>query len=101
MSTALATTEKRSVFILTNHIATGPWSYRGASDAVMKIRKQIGAVGYDIHALRHTTATELCIAGADDETIAAVTGQSAKMVQHYTRTVRQRVHALRSKDFRD
>ncbi|WP_390923817.1 tyrosine-type recombinase/integrase [Parasedimentitalea psychrophila] len=101
LSIALSNTEKRSVFILTNYRATGPWSYPGASDGVMKIRLQIGAEAYDIHALRHTTATELCLAGADDETIAAVTLQSPQMVQHYTRTVRQKVHALRSKDFRD
>lgn len=98
---ALSATEKRSVFILTNQRATGPWSYRGASQAVRKVRDNIGALDYDIHALRHTAASELASAGCDDETIAAVTGQSIAMVQHYTRTVRQKVRALRTKGKRD
>lgn len=98
---ALSDTEKRSVFILTNHRATGPWSYRGASQAVRGVRNTIGALDYDIHALRHTAASELASAGCDDETIAAVTGQSIAMVQHYTRTVRQKVRALRAKDYRE
>jgi integrase len=98
---ALSEAEKRSVFILTNHRATGPWSYRGASQAVRNVRENIGAEDYDIHALRHTAASELALAGADDETIAAVTGQSMKMVQHYTRTVRQKVRALKAKKIRE
>ncbi|MCA0846069.1 tyrosine-type recombinase/integrase [Salipiger thiooxidans] len=97
---ALDAAEKRSVFILTNHAGTGPWSYRGASDAVMKVRKDIGAEAHDIHALRHTAATELVIAGCSDELVAAVTGQSPAMVAHYTKTARQKVRAIKAQEKR-
>lgn len=98
---ALRETQRRSVFILTNHHATGPWSYRGASHAVRAIREKIGALDYDIHSLRYSAASELALAGADDETIAAITGQSLAMVAHYTATVRQKVRALKAKDMRE
>lgn len=98
---ALAATERRSVFILTNHGATGPWSYRGASQAVRGVRERIGALDYDIHSLRYSAASELARAGADDETIAAVTGQSLAMVAHYTATVRQKVRALKARGYRE
>lgn len=98
---ALDATQRRSVFILTNYRATGPWSYRGASQAVRAIREQIGALDYDIHSLRYSAASELALAGADDETIAAITGQSLAMVAHYTATVRQKVRALKAKDMRE
>lgn len=98
---ALEGTPRRSVFILTNHRATGPWSYRGAAQAVRAIREQIGALDYDIHSLRYSAASELALAGADDETIAAVTGQSLAMVAHYTATVRQKVRALKAGKIRE
>lgn len=98
---ALSATDKRSVFILTNHDATGPWSYRGASQAIRKVRESVGALDYDIHGLRYSAASELFLAGADIETIAAVTGQSAAMVRHYTRKVRQKAGALRAKEIRE
>ncbi|MHA7852239.1 tyrosine-type recombinase/integrase [Roseovarius sp.] len=98
---ALDDAPRRSVFILTNHRATGPWSYRGASQAVRAIREAIGAEAHDIHSLRYSAASELALAGADDETIAAVTGQSLAMVAHYTATVRQKVRALKAKEYRE
>lgn len=91
---------RRSVFILTNQTATGPWSYRGASQAVRKVRESIGALDYDIHALRHSTASELAQLGCDDDMIAAVTGMSKEMVAHYTAMVRQKVLALRAQERR-
>lgn len=94
LQTALNATERRSVFILTNQAATGPWSYRGASDAVMKVRIEIGARAYDIHALRHTAASELAVAGCSDELIMAVTGHtSGAMVRRYSEVARQRSRA--------
>lgn len=41
------------VYILTNERRTGPWSYRGASQAFRKAREAIGALDYDIHSMRH------------------------------------------------
>lgn len=98
---ALHTTQRRSVYILTNQTATGPWSYRGASQAIRNVREAIGALDYDIHSLRYSAASELLIAGADDDVIAAITGQSAAMVAHYTRSTRQKVRAMKAKDMRE
>lgn len=67
----------------------------------MKARLTFEAVDFYIHALRHTAASKLAKAGADDEVIAAITGQSKAMVIHYTKTVRQKARALKAKDFRD
>lgn len=64
-----------------------------AAKAMRDARARIGAQDYDTHGLRYTAAVELCQAGCSDELIAAVTGQSQRMVEHYTRHVRQRVRA--------
>ncbi|MFY0309661.1 tyrosine-type recombinase/integrase [Leisingera sp. D0M16] len=101
LRTTLETAPRRSVFLLTNHAATGPWSYRGASQAVRKVRESIGALEYDIHSLRYTTASELAIAGCSDELIASVTGQSMAMVAKYSATVRQKVRALKAQNTRE
>lgn len=98
---ALSATQRRSTFILTNQAATGPWSYRGASQAVRNVRVAIGALDYDIHSLRYSAASELLRAGADNETIGAITGQSAAMVKHYTRSTRQKVLAMKAKGMRE
>lgn len=75
-------------------------SYRQASHAMLAARKAIGAEAFDIHALRYTAAAELLLAGCDDETIAAVTGQSVEMVRHYTRHVRQKARAIKAQEAR-
>jgi hypothetical protein len=62
----------------------------------MKIRKEIGAVKYDIHSLRYNCACDLALAGLDDETIGAVTGQTEQTVKHYTKSVRQIANAKRA-----
>lgn len=91
---ALGNAERRSVFILTNARATGPWSYRGAHDAMMKLRRKIEAEAYDIHSLRYTATAELARVGLDDETIMAITGhKTARMVQLYAGPERQKARA--------
>jgi len=77
-----------------------PLTYFQAAHAMLDARKAIGAEGYDLHGLRYTAAAELLLAGCDDETIAAVTGQSEAMVKHYTRHVRQRSRAEKAQDMR-
>lgn len=100
LSAVLPEIPRRSVFILTNYRATGPWSYRGASQAIRAVREEIGALDYDIHALRYYAACELLKAGCTDDDIASITGQSAAMVRHYTRNVRQRVRAIKAQGMR-
>lgn len=88
---------KRSMFILCNHKATGQWSYRAAVDRFTAVRRKIGSSagdGYDFHGLRYTAATELLSLGLDVATIGAITGQSPKMVEHYTRERSQKIRAL-------
>ena len=94
--TLLANTPKRSLHIVTNAAGDGPWTYDGAQNAIHKIRKKIGAEAYDIHSLRYTAASEMALAGCDDEEIAAVTGQTLQMVKHYTAAVRQKILATRA-----
>lgn len=49
---ALDAAPRRSLFILTNHRATNRWSYRGASQAIRKIREDFGALDFDNHSWR-------------------------------------------------
>lgn len=91
--TLLSNTRRTNEHILTSRYGKGKWSYRGAAQAVQAIRKQIGADEYDIHCLRYTAACDLALAGLDDETIGAVTGQCKATVQHYTKSVRQMANA--------
>lgn len=97
---AIDATDRKSVFMLTNLRATNRWSYRGASQAIRKIRDDIGALEFDIHSWRYNAACELVEAGCDDELVAAVTGQSPKMVAHYTQQIRQRVRAIEAQSRR-
>lgn len=96
LQAALNAASRHSVFILTNERGTNRWSYRGASQAIRKIREAIGAVNYDIHSWRYNAACELVEAGCGDDLVAAVTGQSPAMVLHYTKKVRQRIRAIQA-----
>ncbi|MDX2483807.1 MAG: tyrosine-type recombinase/integrase [Pseudodonghicola sp.] len=100
LQAALDAASKHSVFILTNSLGANRWSYRGASAAVRLIRERIGALDYDIHSWRYNAACELLEAGCGDDLIAAVTGQSPAMVQHYTKKVRQRIRAVQAQQMR-
>lgn len=102
---AMDATQKRSLFILSKDMTKtqkpGPWAYRSASQAMRKARKAVDALDYDLHSLRYSAASELMEAGADIETIGAVTGQSEAMVKHYTRATRQKTLALKAKEIRE
>ncbi|NOX40114.1 MAG: tyrosine-type recombinase/integrase [Alphaproteobacteria bacterium] len=79
-----------------------PVSYRAAAFAVMKVRKEIGAEEYDIHALRHTTASELAALGLSDELIMAVTGHTSRAsVVRYAGAARQKARAQVAQDARN
>jgi len=91
LNAALDAASRHSVFILTNERGTNRWCYRGASQAVRKIREQVGALDFDVHSWRYNAACELLEAGCSDDLIAAVTGQSPAMVLHYTKKVRQKM----------
>ncbi len=100
LEAALSAASRHSVFILTNERGTNRWSYRGASQAVRKVREAIGAVKYDIHSWRYNAACELLEAGCNDDLISAVTGQSPAMVLHYTKKLRQKMRAAQAQQMR-
>lgn len=90
---ALEALPRTDMGFLTKERGEGRLSYRMASKAMREARDEIGAQAYDTHGLRYTAAVELLRAGCSDELIASVTGQSQRMVEHYTRHVRQRTRA--------
>lgn len=100
LQVTLDAASRHSVFIVTNEGGTNRWSYRGAAQAVRRVREAIGALDYDIHSWRYNAATELLEAGCGDDLIAAVTGQSPAMVQHYTKKARQRIRAVQAQRLR-
>ena len=92
--------ERRGATILTAHMKDTPWSYRGAHDAMMKLRREIGAEKYDIHAIRHTVASELGAVTSDEEAMAVTGHQSASMFAHYAGQARQVARAERAQNKR-
>ncbi|MDA5094139.1 site-specific integrase [Aliiroseovarius sp. KMU-50] len=85
--------DRSGTTILTAYRKTSPWSYRGAADAMMKLRKEIGAEAHDIHAIRHTVASEIGAAGSDDEVMAVTGHTTTAMVRHYAGRARQEARA--------
>ncbi|MEO0569763.1 MAG: tyrosine-type recombinase/integrase, partial [Pseudomonadota bacterium] len=102
---ALDATKRESLYILSKDMTKtdkpGPWAYRSAAQAMLKARRAVGAENYDLHSLRYSAASELVTAGASDELVSAVTGQSMAMVAHYTKQVRQIVRAKEAQKLRE
>lgn len=97
----LAQTPRRSLYIVSQPNGR-PWSYQLAWKRIMDVRKRIGAEGYDIHALRHSAASELAALGLSDEHIMAVTGHtSSAMLRVYTKTVAQKAKATAAQSLRE
>ena len=93
LTAALADTPRRGLTIVTAHHGR-PLSYRMAHQAVMAVRRQIGAEAHDLHALRYSAASELAAAGCTDEQIQAITGHTTTaMVRRYAGAARQRTRA--------
>lgn len=87
--------------ILTAYRKTTPWAYRGAADAMMKLRKDIGAEAYNIHAIRHTVASEIGAAGSDDEVMSITGHTTTGMVRHYAGKARQEARAKKAQKRRE
>jgi len=101
LATVLERTPREGLFIISQPDSR-PVSYRAAAFAVMKVRKEIGAEEYDIHALRHTTASELAALGLSDELIMAVTGHTSRAsVVRYAGAARQKARAQVAQDARN
>jgi integrase len=79
-----------------------PATQHAVSEAILKVRKAIGAEAYDIHSLRYTVAAQMAAAGHDDDTIAAITGHSSKrMVAKYGGKARQITRAKKAQEGRE
>jgi integrase len=88
--------------ILANYRGTGSWSYRGAADAMMKLRIAVGAEENTIHDIRHTVASEIVTAGGSDEDVMSVTGHTTtRMAGHYSASTRQISRAKRAQASRE
>lgn len=92
----LAATPRRGLHIVTQDDGR-PVSYQLAWKHVRAVRDRIGGEAWDMHALRHTAASELAAAGLDDAHIMALTGhQSSGMVRLYAGAAAQRARARKA-----
>jgi integrase len=95
LKSLLAETPRTGLYIVAGEHGR-PVSYRAAADAVMRVRKAIGAEAHDIHALRHTAAHELAAAGCTDAEIMSITGHTSEAsVRRYSAAAAQ---ARRARD---
>ncbi|WP_339112925.1 tyrosine-type recombinase/integrase [Thioclava sp. GXIMD2076] len=79
-----------------------PLKYRTAHEAVIAVRREIGAEDYDLHGLRYTACAELGALGLDDDMIMAVSGHTTKaMVAKYAGPARQKARAKIAQSMRD
>lgn len=81
---------KSGRFILAKNLAR-PIGKRQVQEAVMRVRREIGATAFVIHGWRYTAAVELAELGCSDSEIAAVTGhKTLGMVQKYRAQANQK-----------
>jgi integrase len=86
----LALMPKRALTILTTQRDT-PWTPDGFRASWRKsLPAEIKAAGLVFHGLRKSAVVTLLEAGCTDAEVAAITGQSRQMVEHYARQVNQR-----------
>lgn len=85
--------DRRGETILTSAHKDTPWSYRGAAKAMMDLRIEIGAEAHNIHAIRHTVASEIGAVGSDEEVMSITGHTTPAMVRHYAGRARQTARA--------
>jgi integrase len=80
---------KRAVTILTN-TGSRPWTMNGWQSSWLKYKSPLVREGkFVFHGLRKSAVVTLLEAGCTDAEVAAVTGQSRAMIEHYARMVNQ------------
>jgi integrase len=90
LAAVLSQIEKASVRILTNTRGQ-PWTSDGFLASWAKaLPAEIKAAGLVFHGLRKSAVVTLLEAGCADAEVAAITGQTRQMVEHYSRAVNQR-----------
>lgn len=97
----LAATPRRSMFIVCQDNGL-PVSYSLAWTNIMNVRNKIGAEAHDIHALRHTAASEIAaLPGMTADHVRAITGHSsAAMVRLYAGRAMQKARATEAQKAR-
>ena len=92
---AVKSAPKRGIYIVTQDNGR-PVSYQLAWKLGTDIRKDIGAMDYDLHALRHYAASEIAsLPGMTAEHVRSITGHSStSMVRLYAGAASQRARAL-------
>lgn len=106
LAAVLTDTPRRAAVIVTGERGRSgthpPYSRDGFRTVWGRLRDRLEAdgqvgEGLTFHGLRHTVATRLADAGADAETIRAITGHAdAGMTRRYTRTADQRRRAIKA-----
>lgn len=86
LKAVLDTIPKRAVTILTNKEGQ-PW--QGGFQATWRKNKPACAAGLVFHGLRKSAVVTLLEAGCSTAEVAAITGQSLQMVEHYAKGVAQ------------
>lgn len=89
----LSKAPKQALTVLVNSKGV-PWRTSNVlAQAFGDEMKRLGLDGLVFHGLRKTTAVVLAEAGCSTKQIAAITGQSDQMVEHYTKGANQKVLA--------
>lgn len=88
LRTVLETIPKRAVTILTNTDGK-PWTKEGFKSSWGKTKPEC-TKGLVFHGLRKSAVVTLLEAGCTTAEVAAITGQSMEMVEHYAKHVNQR-----------
>ena len=101
LSDMLAAEPRRGLFLVSQRDGR-PVSYQLAWKEIRQVREAIGAQAHDVHALRHSAASELAALGLDDQHIASITGHtSSGMVRLYAGAAAQRARAEEVRDRRN
>ncbi|KAA5604046.1 tyrosine-type recombinase/integrase [Roseospira marina] len=104
LAAILEQAERRATVIVAGARDRRPYSGDGFRTLFFRLIRKLEAEGrigqgLTFHGLRHGLATRLADAGADDRTIAAITGhKQVSMVQRYTRTADKRRRARAGMD---
>ncbi|WP_051013579.1 tyrosine-type recombinase/integrase [Pararhodospirillum photometricum] len=104
LASLLSTIERRTPTIVTSPRDGKPYTGDGFRTLFFRLVRALEAQGkigpgLTFHGLRHGLATRLADAGADDRTIAAITGhEQVSMVQRYTQDADQRRRARAGMD---
>lgn len=89
LTEAIDRTPRKAVTILYNRFGR-PFSTKTLQDQLREYMRRIGYAGYTMHGLRKNAVIALLQAGNSVAKVAAVTGQTYQMVEHYAARIDQK-----------